>query len=75
VTRMSCAELKIKTTCFDILLLDVGLSLTCSLVSSNFWMALSFRFFLGCFNSLLGSVRACASKICSEEHRALALSV
>ncbi|KAL9266743.1 putative peptide/nitrate transporter [Drosera capensis] len=44
-------------------------------LSSNFWMAVSVRFFLGCFNSLLGSIRAYASEICREEHRALALSV
>ncbi|GAB2234147.1 hypothetical protein Drorol1_Dr00003384 [Drosera rotundifolia] len=44
-------------------------------LSSNFWMALSVRFFLGCFNSLLGSIRAYASEICREEHRALAISV
>ncbi|GAB4859277.1 Probable peptide/nitrate transporter At3g43790 [Ancistrocladus abbreviatus] len=44
-------------------------------LSTNFWMAISMRFFLGCFNSLLGTMRAYASEICREEHRALALSV
>ncbi|KAL1168846.1 hypothetical protein V6Z11_A05G108400 [Gossypium hirsutum] len=38
-------------------------------------MALSMRFFLGCFNSLLGTIRAYASEVCREEYRALALSV
>lgn len=28
-------------------------------LSMNFWMALSMRFFLGCFNSLLGTIRVC----------------
>ncbi|KAM7522667.1 hypothetical protein LguiA_012569 [Lonicera macranthoides] len=44
-------------------------------LSTSFWMALSMRFFLGGFNSLLGTIRAYASEICKEEHRALALSV
>ncbi|KAL1098533.1 hypothetical protein V6Z11_D05G105800 [Gossypium hirsutum] len=44
-------------------------------LSTNFWMALSMRFFLGCFNSLLGTIRAYASEVCREEYRALALSV
>ncbi|XP_052187620.1 probable peptide/nitrate transporter At3g43790 isoform X6 [Diospyros lotus] len=44
-------------------------------LSTNFWMALSMRFLLGCFNSLLGTIRAYASEICREEHQALALSV
>ncbi|PKI40282.1 hypothetical protein CRG98_039307 [Punica granatum] len=38
-------------------------------------MAIVRRFLLGCFNSLLGTVRAYASEICRDEHRALALSV
>nr|KJB56089.1 hypothetical protein B456_009G106000 [Gossypium raimondii] len=44
-------------------------------LSTNFWMALSMRFFLGCFNSQLGTIRAYASEVCREEYRALALSV
>ncbi|GMI81839.1 zinc induced facilitator-like 2 [Hibiscus trionum] len=44
-------------------------------LSTSFWMALSMRFLLGCFNSLLGTVRAYASEVCREEYRALALSV
>ncbi|KAG2674125.1 hypothetical protein I3760_13G120600 [Carya illinoinensis] len=43
--------------------------------STSFWMALSMRFLLGCFNSLLGTIRAYASEVCREEHRALGLSV
>ncbi|KAK8487732.1 hypothetical protein V6N13_138501 [Hibiscus sabdariffa] len=44
-------------------------------LSTSFWMALSMRFLLGCFNSLLGTVRAYACEVCKEEYRALALSV
>ncbi|XP_031268426.1 probable peptide/nitrate transporter At3g43790 isoform X2 [Pistacia vera] len=44
-------------------------------LSTNFWMALSMRFLLGCFNSLLGTIRAYASEVCREEYQALALSV
>ncbi|XP_039017479.1 probable peptide/nitrate transporter At3g43790 isoform X2 [Hibiscus syriacus] len=44
-------------------------------LSTSFWMALSMRFLLGCFNSLLGTVRAYASEVCRDEYRALALSV
>lgn len=44
-------------------------------LSTSFWMALSVRFLLGCFNSLLGTIRAYASEVCREEYRSLALSV
>lgn len=44
-------------------------------LSTNFWMALSMRFLLGCFNSLLGTIRAYASEVCREEYQPLALSV
>ncbi|OMO91474.1 Tetracycline resistance protein, TetA/multidrug resistance protein MdtG [Corchorus olitorius] len=44
-------------------------------LSTSFWMALSMRFLLGCFNSLLGTIRAYASEVCSKEYRSLALSV
>ncbi|KAK0578587.1 hypothetical protein LWI29_012884 [Acer saccharum] len=44
-------------------------------LSTSFWMALSMRFLLGCFNSLLGTIRAYASEVCREEYQALALSV
>ncbi|KAL8158591.1 hypothetical protein V2J09_000128 [Rumex salicifolius] len=44
-------------------------------LSTSFWMAVSMRFALGGFNSLLGTIRAYASEICSQEHRALSLSV
>ncbi|KAF6151939.1 hypothetical protein GIB67_010513, partial [Kingdonia uniflora] len=43
--------------------------------STNFWMALSARFLLGCFNTLLGPIRAYASEVCQEEYRSLAQSV
>ncbi|GLU02473.1 hypothetical protein SLE2022_197220 [Rubroshorea leprosula] len=44
-------------------------------LSTSFWMALCMRFLLGFFNGLLGTIRAYASEVCREEHRALALSV
>ncbi|XP_017983120.1 PREDICTED: probable peptide/nitrate transporter At3g43790 isoform X1 [Theobroma cacao] len=44
-------------------------------LSTSFWMALSMRFLLGCFNSLIGTARAYASEVCREEYQALALSV
>eukprot|EP00258_Populus_trichocarpa_P047779 XP_024463798.1 probable peptide/nitrate transporter At3g43790 isoform X2 [Populus trichocarpa] len=44
-------------------------------LSTSFWMALSTRFLLGCFNSLLGTIRAYASEVCREEYRSVALSV
>uniref|UniRef100_A0A2P2MM30 Transporter-related family protein n=2 Tax=Rhizophora mucronata TaxID=61149 RepID=A0A2P2MM30_RHIMU len=44
-------------------------------LSTSFWVALSMRFFLGCFNSQLGTIRAYASEVCREEHQALGLSV
>ncbi|KAK4753727.1 hypothetical protein SAY87_001831 [Trapa incisa] len=44
-------------------------------ISTTFWMALAMRFLLGCFNCLLGTIRAYATEICRDEYRALALSV
>ncbi|KAL7600237.1 hypothetical protein Lser_V15G22951 [Lactuca serriola] len=44
-------------------------------LSSSFWMAISSRFLLGCFNSLLGTIRTYASEVCHEEYQALALSI
>ncbi|XP_056165990.1 probable peptide/nitrate transporter At3g43790 isoform X5 [Syzygium oleosum] len=44
-------------------------------LSTSFWMALCTRFLLGCFNSLLGTIRAYASEVSTEEHHALTLSV
>ncbi|PKI40284.1 hypothetical protein CRG98_039309 [Punica granatum] len=44
-------------------------------LSTSFWMAIVTRFLLGCFNSLLGTIRAYAAEICKDEYRALALSV
>ncbi|XP_071704635.1 probable peptide/nitrate transporter At3g43790 [Rutidosis leptorrhynchoides] len=44
-------------------------------LSSTFWMAITSRFLLGCFNSLLGTIRAYASEVCREEYHGLALSI
>ncbi|KAG7564342.1 Major facilitator superfamily domain [Arabidopsis suecica] len=44
-------------------------------LSTSFWLAISVRFFLGCFNCLLGVIRAYASEVVSEEYNALSLSV
>lgn len=44
-------------------------------LSTSFWMALCTRFLLGCFNSVLATIRAYAVEICREEHRGLTLSV
>ncbi|CAN0898683.1 Probable peptide/nitrate transporter At3g43790, partial [Linum grandiflorum] len=44
-------------------------------LSSSFWLAISMRFLLGCFNSLLGTIRAYATEVCREEHQSLALSI
>ncbi|KAJ9537079.1 hypothetical protein OSB04_029812 [Centaurea solstitialis] len=44
-------------------------------LSSTFWMAIASRFLLGCFNSLLGTIRTYASEVCREEYHALALSI
>ncbi|KAJ0526185.1 putative major facilitator superfamily, MFS transporter superfamily [Helianthus annuus] len=42
--------------------------------SVNYWMAIVTRFLLGFLNGLLGTVKAYASELLREEHRALALS-
>ncbi|XP_058079219.1 protein ZINC INDUCED FACILITATOR 1-like [Magnolia sinica] len=44
-------------------------------LSTSFWMAISMRFLLGCFNGLLGPIRAYASEVCRKEYQALALSL
>ncbi|MCL7026400.1 hypothetical protein MKW94_020057 [Papaver nudicaule] len=44
-------------------------------LSTNFWMAIATRFLLGCFNGVLGPIKAYASEICREEYQALALSL
>ncbi|WCJ36764.1 zinc induced facilitator 1 [Euphorbia peplus] len=44
-------------------------------LSTSFWMSIFTRFLLGSFNSVLGTIRAYASEICSEDYRALGLSV
>lgn len=44
-------------------------------LSTSFWMAASMRFLLGCFNGLVGPLKAYAVEICRKEHQALALSI
>eukprot|EP00252_Welwitschia_mirabilis_P003274 TRINITY_DN13378_c0_g1_i11.p1 TRINITY_DN13378_c0_g1~~TRINITY_DN13378_c0_g1_i11.p1 ORF type:complete len:469 (+),score=70.38 TRINITY_DN13378_c0_g1_i11:75-1481(+) len=44
-------------------------------LSLNFWMAVSTRFCLGCFNGLFGAIRAYASEVCREEHQAMGMSL
>ncbi|EFJ31897.1 hypothetical protein SELMODRAFT_408218 [Selaginella moellendorffii] len=44
-------------------------------LSTNFWMAVTTRFILGCFNGMLGVVQAYASELCNEEQQPLGLSV
>ncbi|CAN8255155.1 unnamed protein product [Cochlearia groenlandica] len=42
---------------------------------TSFWLAISIRFLFGCFNCLLGVIRAYASEVVSEEYHSLSLSV
>ncbi|KAJ7542606.1 hypothetical protein O6H91_09G002600 [Diphasiastrum complanatum] len=44
-------------------------------LSTNFWMALASRFFLGVFNGMMVSIQAYASEICSHEHQPFVFSV
>ncbi|XXG52713.1 hypothetical protein AAC387_Pa03g0967 [Persea americana] len=44
-------------------------------LSKNFWMAISMRFLLGCFNGLLGPIKAYASEICRQEYQSLSMSL
>ncbi|XP_058108923.1 protein ZINC INDUCED FACILITATOR-LIKE 1-like [Magnolia sinica] len=44
-------------------------------LSLNFWMAISTRFLLGCFNGILGPIKAYASEVGHREHQALGLSI
>ncbi|XP_006832888.2 protein ZINC INDUCED FACILITATOR-LIKE 1 isoform X1 [Amborella trichopoda] len=44
-------------------------------LSVNYWMALGARFLLGCFNGLLGPVKAYAIEILRKEYQALGLSI
>nr|XP_043639296.1 probable peptide/nitrate transporter At3g43790 [Erigeron canadensis] len=44
-------------------------------LSSTLWMAICSRFLLGCFNSLLGTIRAYATEVCREEYHGLAMSI
>jgi len=43
--------------------------------STTYWMAIILRLSLGCFNGMLGTVKAYASEICSEKYQALSSSV
>ncbi|KAI3959996.1 hypothetical protein MKW92_012335 [Papaver armeniacum] len=43
-------------------------------LSTNFWMAVSMRFFLGAFSGVLGPVQAYATEVSRKEHQTLALS-
>ncbi|KAL2641445.1 hypothetical protein R1flu_009032 [Riccia fluitans] len=43
--------------------------------SRSFWAAFLSRFFLGCFNGMMGPVKAYASEICSDEHQPIGISV
>ncbi|KAI3908061.1 hypothetical protein MKW98_003706 [Papaver atlanticum] len=44
-------------------------------LSTNFWMAITTRFLLGCFNGLLGPMKAYACEVCRDEYQALSLSL
>ncbi|CAL9108915.1 unnamed protein product [Musa acuminata var. zebrina] len=44
-------------------------------LSTSYWMALVSRLLLGCFNGLLGPIRAYASEVCRKEYQALGLSL
>ncbi|RWR75923.1 putative peptide/nitrate transporter isoform X3 [Cinnamomum micranthum f. kanehirae] len=44
-------------------------------LSTSFWMAISMRFLLGCFNGLVGPIKAYATEICRKEYQPLALSI
>ncbi|RWR75914.1 protein ZINC INDUCED FACILITATOR-LIKE 1-like protein [Cinnamomum micranthum f. kanehirae] len=44
-------------------------------LSTNFWMAISMRFLLGCFNGLLGPIKAYASEVCRQEYQSLSMSL
>ncbi|XP_024398714.1 protein ZINC INDUCED FACILITATOR-LIKE 1 isoform X2 [Physcomitrium patens] len=43
--------------------------------STNFWMAVLARFFLGGLNGMLGTIKAYASEVCSEKHQAISVSI
>ncbi|MCL7034012.1 hypothetical protein MKW94_016240 [Papaver nudicaule] len=43
-------------------------------LSTNFWMAVSMRFLLGCFSGIFGPVQAYATEVCRREYQALGLS-
>ncbi|CAK9201516.1 unnamed protein product [Sphagnum troendelagicum] len=44
-------------------------------LSTNFWMALLTRFFLGSFNGMLGPTKAYASEISNQKYQALGISM
>ncbi|KAH7672073.1 Major facilitator sugar transporter-like protein, partial [Dioscorea alata] len=44
-------------------------------LSTNFWMAIATRFLLGCFNGILGTMKAYSSEVCRPQHQALGVSL
>ncbi|KAI3834477.1 hypothetical protein MKX03_012871 [Papaver bracteatum] len=44
-------------------------------LSTNLWMAVTSRFLLGCFNGLLGPMKAYACEVCRDEYQALSMSL
>ncbi|KAI3951962.1 hypothetical protein MKW92_010470 [Papaver armeniacum] len=44
-------------------------------LGTNFWMAITTRFLLGCFNGLLGPMKAYACEVCRDKYQALSLSL
>ncbi|XP_039131815.1 protein ZINC INDUCED FACILITATOR 1-like [Dioscorea cayenensis subsp. rotundata] len=44
-------------------------------LSTNFWMAIATKFLLGCFNGILGTMKAYSSEVCRPEHQALGVSL
>ncbi|KAJ0985251.1 hypothetical protein J5N97_003607 [Dioscorea zingiberensis] len=44
-------------------------------LSTSFWMAIVTRFLLGCFNGILGIMKAYSSEVCRPEHQALGISL
>ncbi|KAG9454964.1 hypothetical protein H6P81_007868 [Aristolochia fimbriata] len=44
-------------------------------LSTNFWMAITTRFLLGCTDGLLGPIKAYATEVCRREHQSIGLSL
>ncbi|PON86782.1 Tetracycline resistance protein/multidrug resistance protein [Trema orientale] len=60
-----------------VLIIGTGTMLVLNILfglSTNFWMAISTRFLLGCFNSILGTVKAYATELFTEEYQSAGLS-